>query len=369
MSRLVADMWFVRLPDNRVIRAKTTKSVRHHLRVGRIPLESYARRSPHESWRRLNRIGEFADLLEPDRAQPAVQVQSNGREDSTDSQMELQLQPVGVRGLAGELASALESTLQRSKLKVAFTTGLFAGLVLLSQVALGAWVDSPWSGRLAAGMVLLLLVVVSLGTVVLTQMTFIELSQLRPARAGEASENLPGYSLRLFLGNLIVMGGCLALLAGLRALPDWIMSWTEPDWLVEARPVLASVAVVLQVLLQLVLWPLLLFAPLLGPIFIVEDCSLVRGLGRWLTMLHSHLARLFLYESLAAGAAFLAALPLLLPVWLAGIQLPAQGAPALAGQATLQLLLGVALAPAFAYLTVANVFIFLHLRYDLSPLR
>src|SRR5262249_5304007 len=148
----------------------------------------------------------------------------------------------------------------------------------------------------------------------------------------------------------------------LAGLPHWVLAQTEPNWFVESQELLACGAVVVQVLLQLVLWPLLLFALLLAPIVVVEEFPSGRALGQWLNLLVEHPARLFLYEPLAAGTAVLASLPLLLPVGLAALQVPAAGLTGLTGRATLGLLLGPALAPAFAFLTVANVYIYLHLR-------
>src|SRR5262249_29795670 len=40
------DPWYVRLPDGRTIKAKSTASVRHHIEAGHIPLNSSVRRDP-----------------------------------------------------------------------------------------------------------------------------------------------------------------------------------------------------------------------------------------------------------------------------------------------------------------------------------
>src|SRR5580692_3010314 len=57
------DPWFVRLPDERVLKAKSTASVRHHVEAGNIPLNSEARRNTEVEWAALSRIPEFADLM------------------------------------------------------------------------------------------------------------------------------------------------------------------------------------------------------------------------------------------------------------------------------------------------------------------
>src|SRR5947199_84132 len=54
------DPWYVRLPDGRVLKAKSTDAVRHHLEAGNIPRNSYARRDPTEEWVELTWIAEFS---------------------------------------------------------------------------------------------------------------------------------------------------------------------------------------------------------------------------------------------------------------------------------------------------------------------
>jgi hypothetical protein len=342
--------------------------VRHHLRTGQIPPGSHARRSPQEAWKSLYRFEVFADLLPQRRPRRETNETPENSVDLSDSLGDLQLQTVGVRGLATELAAALESSLQRNKLRIAFTAGFAAGVIVAARVILERWVEYPgtWLFSLVAGFLLLL--VASVAGALLAQLTFIELSQLRPARSGEGSLHLGRNVLRLLVCHLVIVGLIAGMLAELASLPGWALAQTEPDWLVEAREGLACTAVVAQVLFQLLLWPLLLCALQLGPIVVVEEYGAGRALGQWLALLGKYLARLFLYEALATGAALLASLPLLLPIGLAALQVPVDGLPGLTGRATLGLLMGPALAPAFAFLTVANVYIYLHLRYDLSPL-
>jgi hypothetical protein len=75
-----------------------------------------------------------------------------------------------------------------------------------------------------------------------------------------------------------------------------------------------------------------------------------------------------LYEALAIALGLVVTLPLVLPLLATlGFHLDER----LAGPAsfTRQVLAGLALAPLFAYVTVANVFIYLNLRYDLGGRR
>src|SRR5262245_15401759 len=124
------DVWYTRLPDGRVLRARSTEAVRHHLESGRIPADSRVRRSGEQAWAVLERTGEFADLAkirprrrrrprpaEPARARPG----SNA----------LKLQAVGVRGCVAELLGALDGTLVRGKLRAAGLLGASAAVVLL----------------------------------------------------------------------------------------------------------------------------------------------------------------------------------------------------------------------------------------------
>src|SRR5438046_1895447 len=58
-----ADLWYVRLPSGRVVRAKSTKALRYHIRSGRIPVAARVRRDPADDWVALEWSQEFADLL------------------------------------------------------------------------------------------------------------------------------------------------------------------------------------------------------------------------------------------------------------------------------------------------------------------
>jgi len=56
------DPWYVRLPDGRTIKAKSTTSVRHHIEAGHVPLNSMVRRDSSEEWVSLIWVAEFADF-------------------------------------------------------------------------------------------------------------------------------------------------------------------------------------------------------------------------------------------------------------------------------------------------------------------
>jgi hypothetical protein len=370
MNQSASDVWFVRLPDSSVVRANSTRSVRHHITAGAIPPGSYARRSSRESWTPLHRLEPFADLLADfTRSRREARERTPDPEDTgrgLDSTF--QLHAVGVRGLLSELVSALDSTLTRRKLTIAFGTCLIFGLLLLLHDVALSQLAHPWALYGALGQALCALLAGACGSILLNQLTFIELSQLRPARLREAVQNLSTLVLRLLLCYLVVVGSIGALLSLVNWLPGWLIL---PDHEVDipGRESLALLAVVVQILLEVVLLPLLGFALLLGPILVVEERSVVGALVQWVGMIRAHLRRLFLYESLAAVMALIAALPFLVPVGLAALTAPSHGAPGLMARATLDLLLALAITPAVAYLSVANVFIYLNLRYELPARR
>ena len=71
-----SDRWYVRLPDGRVIRAKSTKSLRYHIRSGRIPVHARVRRSPAEEWTAL----EWVDVHKGDVSNRVAFPQTNKAE-------------------------------------------------------------------------------------------------------------------------------------------------------------------------------------------------------------------------------------------------------------------------------------------------
>jgi hypothetical protein len=198
-------------------------------------------------------------------------------------------------------------------------------------------------------------------------MTFVEQSRLRPARWAEASAGLGGHVVRLLTTQLAVCGGVFVGVALLRWLPGWLLAG-EPEGLRALWEVLAAAANVLGLVLEVVLVPLLAFALLLGPILIVEGCSAAQALREWWRFVRGHLSLIFLYETLAASLALITSLPLLLPVVVTALEHAGQPEPlGTATRSTVYLLGGLALTPCIAFLSVANVFIYLNLRYQRSP--
>jgi hypothetical protein len=351
----IADPWFVRLPDGRTLRARNTEALRQSLGNGRIPWDSRVRRSPDRAWLPVRRRPELADLLPHDGAGAAETPRQGGPASG-------EVRPIGVRGLLDELFTALESSLHRHKLVPATVTGLCAGTALLLVELAPLWPDWSRLGSLVA--ILLLVVPLALCTTWLTQMTYIELARLRPPRPRELRTALLRYAGRLLLAQMVVGGLFVGPLWLLYALPGWVSveTWLPAGLWQEAVRDFFRVA---RLLLEVFGWPICLMGLLLlGPLLVVEEYPVVRALREWLRLLRRHLGRIYLYEAVAFAIGGIMTLPLLLPIGLtAATVLPGRGLT-LVTEATLSVLFGVALSPLFAYLLVANVFIYLNLRYE-----
>jgi hypothetical protein len=363
-----ADFWYIRLPDGQVLHAATTAIVRQHLEAGRIPAGSMVRRTTDGEWVALAWTREFADLTAkavtngPSAAGPPVaraRRQRRGRPSSIAARLDpQQLQLVGVRGLLQELLAALDSTLVRKKMEAAALAGLCLGF-LLALYLLPAVRSAPRSAGFDWYLAAAALLVVAATTGLLTRLTYVELSRLRPARWREGLAGLDFLTARLGVTQGLVVGGTLGLIALLRWLPTWLLAGGASP----AREVWAAVAVVVGLVLEVCLWPVCVFVLLLGPVLVVEGASVVGALRQWARLVRQHPGRVLLYEALAMGQGLIATLPFAFPLLaLYGLPLDER----LLGPAlfTRHVLTGCALAPLLAYLIVANVFIYLNLRYS-----
>lgn len=358
------DIWYVRLPDGRVIRSRSTVSLRYHVRKGRIPLTSRVRRSDAEDWRSLQEVQELAESAAVATARSHKgngPGNVDGRMRSRTAFQESRL--LGVRGLVGELLDALDSSLNRVKMGVACLLGMLAGIGLITWNLLGdAFAGTSWT--IAASIwVVVLLLAVSMGITFITQYTALELSKMRQPRTSELWPSVFGQSLRLAAALLIVLGAGVALGLLLRRLPVWMLAQgDEAAWWGYA----ASAMLIVRLILEVIFWPVIALAPLLlGPILIVEQGSFLAGIRDWWRLLRQHLGRIFLYEALATTLAAVFTVPLLIPIAVASWPLDAM--PSQQQQVienTVMVLGGIALTPLIAYLLVANVFIYLNLRYE-----
>ncbi len=361
-----SDYWFIRLPDGRVLRAASTAIVRQHLETGRIPVGSMVRRPAESEWVTMAWTREFADVAE----KVAANGPSKPRREAARRKRRLtpgtvasrldpqRLQLVGVRGLMKELVAALDSTLVRKKLQAAGVAGLILG-VLLALYLLPAVRAAPPSAGFDWYLAAAALLVVAATTGLLTRLTYVELARLRPARWGEGLSGLDFLTLRLAVTQGLVAGGTLGLIALLRWLPTRLLP-DNPD---AAREAWAAVATVVGLVLEVCLWPVCVFVLLLGPILVVEGSSVLGALRQWARLVRQHPSRVLLYEALAMGQGLIATLPFAFPLLvLYGLPLDER----LLGVAdfTRHVLTGLALAPLLAYLIVANVFIYLNVRYS-----
>src|SRR5262249_58953481 len=105
--------------------------------------------------------------------------------------------------------------------------------------------------------------------VLLTQMTYTELSRLRPSTWAEARTGLAKFSARLFV--------CAGITAGVIGGSLWaVHAWTPAElgsrlstWL---RPeITVPVISVIMLFLELLLWAVLPFTMLLGPVVVIEE--------------------------------------------------------------------------------------------------
>src|SRR5262245_437511 len=239
------DTWYVRLPDGQELRAKTTKAVVHHIETGVIPKNSLVRRSPMDEWTVLEWTAEFADILAH---RPARETGTNGS--STEkarppthttglaSRLDpLRLRTVGVRGLWDDLLAALDSALSGGKPLVAALAGAAVGLILivlpwtiLNVFVVAGWTDvrgEPlvWPARIvtwAAGAIALIVVAWANG--LLARMTHAELSELRPVHVREASAGCARLIRRLACAYLLVVGGALFVMHGVRWVPAAVVT-------------------------------------------------------------------------------------------------------------------------------------------------
>jgi hypothetical protein len=375
-STQLPDVWFIRLPSGRTLRANSTDVVRQYLSSGQIPVNSRVRRSPDEEWAGLDWTEEFADLAtSPPAPNGTPDAVSSSRRPSTPA-VGIYLDPgsiadrldgtllprIGVRGMLQELLAALDSSLVRGKLAIAAGTALLGGILVtvLHASLLGTQRNEQLLAWGVGGVLLLLLFAVA--SAVVTRMTYIELSRLRPARRKEMRGVLGWPALRLFAASLLV-GGLLLAIGGLRWLPGWLLDGAELSWSAGAREGVAMIAAVGGLLLEVLLWPLAVLGLLLAPILIVEDCSVFAAVRQWVGLLRKHWGRVFLYEALAVAAGGLVTVALALPLLVASQGVATDERLALTVGLVLRPLWGLALAPLLAYLTVANVFIYLNLRY------
>jgi hypothetical protein len=197
----------------------------------------------------------------------------------------------------------------------------------------------------------------------LTRLTYVELSRLRPARWREGLDGLGGLTVRVVLTHALIRGSAWGLIVLLRWLPHWLGPIGDESPSI-GREVASGTVMVLGMVGEALLWTVFFFWWLLPPVLVVEESSVWRALRQWYALLRRHLGRVILYQSMAVGLGVLVTAPFLVliaPLFLPTF-FPPQALREVAGT-TRAVLLGLACAPMLVYWIVANVFIYLNLRY------
>ena len=152
----------------------------------------------------------------------------------------------------------------------------------------------------------------SIATALLTRMTFVEVSRLRPARWREAFKGLFGLSFRLAFAELVIAGNTLLILELLRVLPRYFVN-SEPVAGIEPA-LTATVAAIIAMVAEVLQWPVFALSFLLAPILTVESCSIGTALLQWLRLVRRQFGRAFVYEAIALGIGLVITLPLYFPL-------------------------------------------------------
>jgi hypothetical protein len=368
------DVWFVRLPNGKVLRANATQAVRDSLRDGHIPLTSEVRRSSDDDWLALEWVEAFADLVHrrttndkgtrrirrPRPTPTSINLEDSSIAARLDSK---RLPSSGVRRMLGELLPALDRALVRDRLGVGLVLGAVAGLLVA--IVESGWLSLvvPETWMLWVVVAPLLLILGAVGAGLVSRGAYAELSRMRPGSWQDSVRGLGPLAFRVGAAWLLTGGSVFLAIGGLRWFTGWMMGISDLGWPTGLQAGLTGVIGLLAILGELGLWVLLILTSLLPAVLVAEECGVVRGLGHWLQLLRAHALRVWLYEALAVGLGVLMVGAFLVPVILAvssgvgGDRL----APVLAF--AMRLLGGAAVGGLFAYLMVANLFIYLNLRY------
>lgn len=377
------DPWYVRLPDGRSIKAKSTASVRHHIEAGHIPLNSTVRRDSKEEWVNLVWVAEFADLGARAGALSPTPSSSGGPPSGRSGVYArldpMRLQTVGIRGLIDELIAALDSTLTRSKIIPAIIAAIliylgFFGAHVVDRLLFEPK-EVPWLPAVAGSA--FAIAVLSLLNALLAKLTHLELSSMRPAKLSEALGPFMNYALPVVVANGVIAGGGLGFLFLLQKSLQWSEDWLQSTTMgATAQDVVLAPILVVFFLLSILSWIVVGLCWLIAPAIVVEESSWLSGVREWRQLLREHFGRIIIYEGLTLMLGIAISLPLTVAVNLA-----LHGRPAILpewplgsgiGENWVQggvqaVMHGLTAGPLLCLLAVANVFIYLNLRYEQTP--
>src|SRR5262249_39307434 len=159
--------------------------IRQQLADGRLPSGTRVRRSGETDWQPVERVAELATNNH---------ATANGHEPHATVASRLdahQMRLAGLRPMLEELLGALDSTFVSRNLKVAALAGLFLGAVA-SLATLARVTFSLWPPGLGWTLPVVALFVWSWLAIVLSKMTFAEVSRLRAATWRDGSKGSIG---------------------------------------------------------------------------------------------------------------------------------------------------------------------------------
>jgi hypothetical protein len=370
----IVDIWYVRLPDGREVTARSTRAVEQHIRNGSIPRESRVRRSNDREWSKLERTEEFISVVNDKAHAPAEEPKRPGS--SPDLVVPaglaarldpMRLRTLGVRGLWEDLIGALDSTFTRKKLGLTLLASMMAGLVValvfsLFTRVLGGGASAVWSVAVGAMAVAAIPMFAFLNGL-LARMVHVELSYMRPSKWREIRQGFGMLGLRLTGAYFFILGGALLLIQAVRWAPGSLAELANQQgasagWV----EVIASACSAIGIVAEVSLWFIAGLSWLLPPVMVVEDLGIFQCLRSWFRLLKQNLSRIILGQALSLATGVVVSLPFAVPVWLTLANHPIPGNVPM--DAVRGLVIGATIAPLLAFVAIANVFIYLDVKYE-----
>jgi hypothetical protein len=360
------DPWYVRLPDGRVVKAKSTAAVRHHVEAGHFPLTSRVRREKNGEWVSLGWNAEFADLVQKDGKTAAEVSPPKPTPSKADFLLDakpseaLELETLGIRGMVEDLYASCDHAIRKDKILLG---GLFMGLALVVKFAIEMYLPQYISNKFllqvlahfSMGAILIV------GAVWLARQTHWELSRSQQVPLAEGIRGSLG---PIFI-SIICIGFVVFLLEGFSRLLHFIPTLIFTD---NAASPIRDLMHFGLVLAAMPIFLVGMAAMLLVPIPAIEEYSLFGSLKCWRKLYRGHFGQILFFQSFAVVLGIIASLPLLLAYYAAYDLAMADmtAPPSLLFPMLNTLLSGLILGPLFAFVVVANVILYLKLRYSFT---
>jgi hypothetical protein len=362
------DSWFVRFPDGRVIRAANATVVRQYIQQRHIVPGCMMRRSGEDEWRPLERIREFVDALpasparrHTDGEDQPLDLAPRGTGSGVAARLDRQrLRTAGILPILQEALAALDTSLTPRKLVASAILTALLGTILVTALALASLPTVAAQVWPVAAAVSVLVTLAAVG--LLARLTYVELQRMRPAHWKDGTAGLLSLTCRLTLANAVAAVVLVGVPTGLLALSNWLLSVTASPWHV-AGTALAHASAVLALVVTVGFVPLAVATLLMAPILVFEECSVFAAVRMWVGLVRRNLSRVILNEVVLVAIAGLLAAPFLLAVLTAGL-VHVDDRLALTLGSARTVLTFLASAPAVSFVVVANVFLFVNLRYQ-----